>query len=833
MSASEPIQLAQADIGRAPRKTLQGRGNSNARDYIIVSGEKRTVPEANIVTFVDDRSWDFARLVHFDPNRNYTYPRKLKGKPLNSYLEVQEVVDMVAIHSDITYTARTCFNVLKARGFSTHFMIDWDGTIYQGTDTSRKAIHAASDYIKGVNNRSIGIDMNCMLSNFARGDKPATPKGPLISQFAHPDGKRRMSEVVEINGIPWKSWGYTDAQYDSLIKLLASLGKFYPKLKLAAPVDERGEIIWQVPADDAFDLEKIGLWGHMHLTAQKFDPGPGFDWSRVLQGLSKEHNRFPVQLVDGLTIPNLLTAKKVKKLAKRYFKNNESSESGGFYPLGLGGQWHGGIHLHAPVGTPVVAMFEGTVVAAHNGPPTTLGSNNFVLLRHEKPFDPRDEKRKFVFYSLYMHLLRFDQDKDRVKKKSKRAVVAADAAPDWVTDAKRVITGKDDEEGDSEEEAERLKYEKLEAKRRKDEGYDDEDEAREKREREEDEEEFEDDVREEFKPFLDVGNHLAALKRGDTALFDPGGKDQTRVAAGDEIGRVGLFGESDEMDDEDFAEDATKSGMPGVLHVEIFADGSWRQLVDLLGVHGEHWFELEADTDDNLTVDTDDLLRLIMPEEIGRKRPKLDDFIFTARQVLSDDIVDFYARDEGDDVRKEQVRRAITRHVSEWSDQVDWFKSMAKAQGWDERVEGLKALLQDEQGRWRKTLFARQIQRQLPFVWLNQKVAEHVGLETGTSWDGVLYFFHPIHFLLWLTFHTNTRLRVLAKGRSKKQLKRLRVKEQKLAEERRLRGEFPEDFDHASTFEIDDDSDVEDPRDVLRELWDAAPMQGEWDRYED
>jgi hypothetical protein len=333
---------------------------------------------------------------------------------------------------------------------------------------------------------------------------------------------------------------------------------------------------------------------------------------------------------------------------------------------------------------------------------------------------------------------------------------------------------------------------------------------------------------------LDVGNHLAALKRGDVSLFDPSGKDQTKVAAGDIIGRVGQFGAGEGLDDDDdFADAGSKAGVPGLVHVEVFADGSWRQLVDLLGVHGEHWFELEADTDDNLTVDTDDLLRLIMPDEIGRKKPKLDDFIFTARQAASDDILDFYSRDADDDVRKEQVRRAITRHVSEWSDQVDWFKSMAKAQGWDERVEGLKSLLQDEQGRWRKTLFARQIQRQLPFVWLNQKVAEHVGLETGTSWDGVLYFFHPIHFLLWLTFHTNTRLRVLAKGRSKKQLKRLRVKEQKLAEQRRLRGEFPEDFDHASTFEIDDDSDVEDPRDVLRELWDAAPMQGDWDRYED
>lgn len=810
---AEPIRIAQLDDPHNPRKTIEARGPSNARDYIIVSGERRTIPESRIVTFVDDPSWDFSRLVHFDPNRNYVYPRAIKGKPLDTFLEVAEVVDMVVLHSDITRNSRACYNVLKARGFSTHFMIDWDGTIYQSTDTSKKAIHAASDYIKGVNNRSIGIDMNCLLMNYARGDEvPSPSKAGIADQFAQ-GGERRMSETVEMNGIPWKSWGYTDLQYDALIKLLAGLGTIYPKLKLAAPIDERGEIIWQVPADDAFDLEKIGIWGHMHLTAQKFDPGPGFDWARLLQGLSQEHNRFPIELVKGLTIPNLLTAVKVKELAKRYYKNNESFEQGGYYPIGLGGQWHSGIHLHAPKGTEVVAMFEGVVVAARNGPNASLGSNNFVLLRHEKPFDPKDDKKKFVFFSLYMHLLRFNQDVDR--HKDPRRDEAQDAAPHWVTNAKRVETGKEEE--DTAADAERDKYEAREKKKREEEGLDMDEGAKKADPEAESEDE---DFKEEVKPFLDTGKHLLALKRGDVALFEPKGTDQTRVAAGDVIGRIGQFGDDD-------------MGVSGMLHVEIFADGSWRQLVDLLGVHGEHWSEFEADTDDNLTVDTNDLLRLIAPEEVGRKKPKLSDFLFATRMLAPDDIQEFFGRDLGEDARKTTVRKAITRHVSEWSDQVDWFKSMARAQGWDERVEELNALLQDEQGRWRRTLFARQIQRQLPFMWLNDKVAQHIGLETGTSWNGLLYYFHPIHFLMWLTFHTNTRLRVLAKGRDKKQLKRLRANELKLAEARRMRGEFPEDFDHNSTFEINDDTDVEDPHQVLQDVWELPPMQGDWERYED
>ena len=104
----------------------------------------------------------------------------------------------------------------------------------------------------------------------------------------------------------------------------------------------------------------------------------------------------------------------------------------------------------------------------------------------------------------------------------------------------------------------------------------------------------------EYKPFLDHGEHLAALKRGDVALFAIDGTDQTRVPAGKVIGRVGNFGD--------------EQGEDGVLHVEIIADGRWRQIVDLLGIHSEFWFELEADTDDNLMVDTEDLTRMILPE---------------------------------------------------------------------------------------------------------------------------------------------------------------------------------------------------------------------------
>ncbi|GEM_PF-863180 len=814
--SDDPIMVAQADPGLVPRKTVDSSCPARASEAIVVAGRKVPVSGACIVNFEDDKSWDFRRLVHPDPNRQYVYARKgEKGKPTTALLEVQEIVDMVVIHADITYNARTCYNVLKNRGFSTHFMVDWDGTIYQATDAAQRAVHAHSDYIKGVNNRSIGIDMNCLQFNYARRDHASTT-ARLQSQFSQPGGARRMSDEIDINGVPWKSWGYTEPQYDALIKLLQALGREFPKLKLAAPIDETGQVIWGVPGDEAFGEagKSIGIWGHMHLTARKFDPGPGFDWQRLVQGLTKEHNRFPVELITGRSIPNLLTEKAVSVLADKFYHNNEQAESGGFYPIGLGGQWHGGLHLHLEEGAAVRAMCEGVVVAARNGPNMSpLGSNNFVLIRHQKEFGTKEVPKTFVFYSLYMHLQRFDQAVDQNIDPRKKP--NPKAAPQWVTAAKRIKTGEDEAD-----EAEAEAREKKNKKRRKKKDADDlEDEELEKSDDkpEDDDVDLDEDIEEDehkYKkesPFLKVGGRLQALERGEVATFKLDGTDQTKVAAGDTIGRVGVFGDED-------------GGEGGLLHVEIFADGTWREVVDLLGVHGAHWIEMEADIDDNLTVDTDDLLRLVMPDNFGTAKPKVGDFVFVGKGVSEDDILDFFHNDVGGpSAPKVRARKAITRHVSEWSDKVNWIKSMAGAQGWDEAVTNLNDMLQDQRGAWLQTLFAEQIRRHLPFIWLTDIVAEEVGLE---EFDGQLYHFHPIHFLMWLTFHTNTRVRVLAKGRSKKELKRLRKREKKNEDRLRKLMQF-EDFDHGSPFE-DDEFEVSDPTEVLQDLWQTPPLQGDW-----
>jgi len=66
-------------------------------------------------------------------------------------------IDMGVLHWDATLKARKTRKVLADRGLSTHFVIDWDGTIYQLVDLAYPAWHAGTT---AVNNRSVGVDLN-------------------------------------------------------------------------------------------------------------------------------------------------------------------------------------------------------------------------------------------------------------------------------------------------------------------------------------------------------------------------------------------------------------------------------------------------------------------------------------------------------------------------------------------------------------------------------------------------------------------------------------------------------------------------------------------------
>ena len=464
-------------------------------DEIIIAGQRFRLSglgDLKVVTYKDPGGMSFPskRNAAMATTGSPGYgTRTQKGKAVRTLEDLQGVVHQVVLHSDLTSDSRACFNTLVGRGLSTHFMIDWDGTIYQGLDVLHEAYHAGP-----ANLGSVGIDLNNLMRNLVT--EPGAPAHPpnhdRVGEMAQRKYRRPRSAMKRINGARVRSYGYTDAQYQALLALPKTLVKILPRVQPFSPMDERGDAV-MTTLDGGAGFE--GIVGHYHISPSRWDPGPAFDWQRVFHGLAREHNAFPLELDAGVNIATLLEPEKVRSYAERYFRHIESAGGGGWFPVGRRQNWHGGVHVRARRGTPAHAMFDGVLVAARFLPrETRLGHANFVVLRHEVdiPRGPEVDPARLVFYSLTMHLDKMTVD--RIEP----------GAPEWLRALHRVHSGR------TEEEEEALRG-----------GAADPGEGPPGADRDqEDMDPFGDDDRMDIVP--SVGPHLAALKRGDADPLEEG-----------------------------------------------------------------------------------------------------------------------------------------------------------------------------------------------------------------------------------------------------------------------------------------------------------------------
>jgi len=214
---------------------------------------------------------------------------------------LQDAVDKLVIHYDVCGTSRQCFNVLHdQRGLSVHFLLDLDGTIYQTLDLKERAWHATV-----ANSRSVGIE----IANL--GAYGGNEKAPFDEWYAKdPDGHMRITlpqhfgdggiktpgfvgrpsrdgpVTGAIQGRELRQYDFTPQQYDALIKLTATLCKVFPRLRCDYPRDECGNLVTRKLPDEQLAAYQ-GLLGHYHVQTDKVDPGPAFQWERVIQGARK------------------------------------------------------------------------------------------------------------------------------------------------------------------------------------------------------------------------------------------------------------------------------------------------------------------------------------------------------------------------------------------------------------------------------------------------------------------------------------------------------------------------------------------------------------------
>ena len=282
------------------------------RRVIVIAG--REVPVgAEVLTWKDAGGFDgYKETCWFDPSRALpsspaagcdTARRYSERKP--GWGPLAELVakrgwtpdlaalqlDQMVIHYDVAWTSQQCFRVLHdLRGLSCHFLLDVDGTIYQTLDVTVRARHAA-----GANDRAIGIEiahpgpleLTPALKEYYKQDN----QGPWFDLGARSSHPRTKGFVVrparpaplrgQIHGTTYTQWDFTEPQYEALAQLIVALRRELPRLALTAPTDHEGRL--RLDALSPQELEAYsGLLGHWHVTRNKQDPGPAFDWARVL-----------------------------------------------------------------------------------------------------------------------------------------------------------------------------------------------------------------------------------------------------------------------------------------------------------------------------------------------------------------------------------------------------------------------------------------------------------------------------------------------------------------------------------------------------------------------
>lgn len=332
------------------------------------NGSKRIPVDVDVVGFEDSGGYSFVEAR--ERTKKSHFSRRSEG------VNVRQIL----LHHDGMNSARGCFQVLVDRGLSTHIIIDKDGRVFQTLDLGFAAFHAS-----GHNSKSIGIDLNNPVKPGRRGGRPSRRGGMFKSK---------------INGREHASMGYTNEQYESLIAVLQGLSAHFAALRdLRAPTGDDGRVLQNRLENTDF----TGLLGHLHVSATKWDPGPGFDWERVLAGVRGNRLVYPVELPGMLNLDRVTRTRALRN-AEGYFRAIETGEAG-YFPLGINQGWHTGVHIPLEEGTPVKAPAAGTVVAARLGDEVEgLGSPNVVVIEHTLPIGEQEK----TFYSVLSHLQTVD-----------------------------------------------------------------------------------------------------------------------------------------------------------------------------------------------------------------------------------------------------------------------------------------------------------------------------------------------------------------------------------------------------------------------------------------
>lgn len=180
-------------------------------------------------------------------------------------------VKMFVNHWDVCLNSKTCARVLNQRGLAVQFMIDNDGTIYQGCDANHIAYHAGG---RDWNASSIGVEISNAHS--------------LKYQSWYKKngfGERPVIENATVHGSKQKPFtGFYDVQIQALKALWEACGNYYG-IPFETPLDPSGAMLDTVSKDCEHNKFR-GFINHFHLTRRKIDCA-GLDIKKLLEEMKK------------------------------------------------------------------------------------------------------------------------------------------------------------------------------------------------------------------------------------------------------------------------------------------------------------------------------------------------------------------------------------------------------------------------------------------------------------------------------------------------------------------------------------------------------------------
>lgn len=248
--------------------------SAGVRREVLVAGQRHEVP-VDVVTDVL-RFEGLAELAALDKARANVAetfaPRTRAGAAVDPSKaeEVRAVVELIVLHDTATQTRAERIAALIEAGASAHFVIDWDGRVYQTLDLAYAARHTLDP---GTDNRSIGIEL-------------VNPRD-LDQSGALPDGSvRPQSEKVSVQGTELAHWGYTENQLASLERLVDGLLAIFPQVARRLPSGAAGVVPRAVVSGLDADTNS-GVVGHLHLSKDASDPGAAFPWERLAKHLAR------------------------------------------------------------------------------------------------------------------------------------------------------------------------------------------------------------------------------------------------------------------------------------------------------------------------------------------------------------------------------------------------------------------------------------------------------------------------------------------------------------------------------------------------------------------